>query len=120
MVRESGLPNLGVQLGNRQGLFGEDGDERILHFAADAAQFLDADQLAGLHRPHHGTWYQGVQGWPFRQEASIIPSVTDRFFRCAGGALHDQGGIAGDGSGEVLRKPGFGGAGNAEQEERLR
>ena len=44
--------HLGVEFGDRQRLLGEDRDQRVLHLGGHARQFLDARDLAVLHRAH--------------------------------------------------------------------
>ena len=44
-------------------------------------------------------------------------TLKPRFFASAGSALHDEGGIAADGGGDVFAHPAFGGSGQAVEEE---
>src|SRR5262249_47460338 len=66
-----------VEFGNRQSLFREDGYQRVLHIRGNARQFLDAGDLAVLHRAHQRTRREGLARWAFGEQAGVIPAVAD-------------------------------------------
>ena len=51
--------HLGVQLGHRQHLLGQDRDERVLHLRGHPGELLDPDQAPGAHRPVHRARHEG-------------------------------------------------------------
>src|SRR5690606_23730473 len=109
--------HLDAEFGHRQGLLRQDGDQRVLHVGGDAGEFLDAGQAALGHGGHDGAGHQGLLGGPLGEQAGVVPAVAHRFLGGARGALDQQGGVAGDGGGEVFGQPGLGGAGHAEQQQ---
>lgn len=52
--------DLRIEFRHRQGLFRKDRDQRVLHFTGNAGQFLDAADLAGLHRLDHRAFDEGI------------------------------------------------------------
>ncbi len=57
------------------------------------------------HRPHHRALDQRLPRRPLGQQPGVVPAVADRFLGGAGGALHEQGRVAGDGRGAGARTP---------------
>ena len=105
------------QLGDRQHLLAEHGDERVLHITRHARQLLDAHDGTLLHRPVHGRRHERAHTRPLGQQAGVVPAVANRLLRCAGGALHQHRRVATDGRRKMLADPCLGGTGQAEQEQ---
>ena len=106
-----------VEFGDGQGLLAHDGDEGILHVRRDPGELLHPNQAAGLHGPHHRPGHQRRAGRAVGEQPRVVPAVPQRLFRCARGALHHQGGGAGDGRRQVLAEPGLRRARHAEQQQ---
>ena len=53
----------------------------------------------------------------FGQQPGVVPAVADGLLGRARRALDEEGGVAGDGGGEMLRHPGLGRAGHAEEQQ---
>ena len=105
------------EFGDGQAFFGEDGDEGVLHVGADTGQFFDAGDFAVAHGAHQRAFDKRRAARPFGEQFGVVPAVAQRFFAGAGGALHDEGGIAADGGSDVFAHPAFGRAGQAVEEE---
>ena len=109
--------DLGVELGDRQHLLGQDRDERVLHLRRHAGQLLDAHQAAGAHRPVHRARHERRLARALGEQAGVVPAVAQRLLGRAGGALHEQRRVAADRRREVLADPRLGRAGDAEQQQ---
>ena len=109
--------DLGVELGDRQHLLRQDGDQGVLHLGGHAGQLLDADEAPGAHRPVDRAGHQRRLAGALGEQPGVVPAVAQRLLGGAGGALHEQGRVAADGGGEVLADPGLGRARHAEQEQ---
>ena len=69
-----------VELGDGEGLFGQDGDQRILHVGGDAGQFLHAGDAALGHGAHERAFDQRGAGRPFGEQFRIVPAIPHLFF----------------------------------------
>ena len=83
-----------------------------------AGELLDPHDRAALHRPVDRAGHQRGGARAFGEQPGVVPAVAQRLLGRAGGALHQQRGVAADRGGEVLAHPGLGRAGHAEQQQR--
>ena len=95
----------GGQLRHRDPLLRQQGNHRVLHLRGAARDFLEPGQGAGLHRSKDRAFDQRRLAGPLRDEHRVVPRIADLFFRRAGCALHDLGGVAVDCRGKVLGQP---------------
>ena len=74
--------------------------------------------MPSRHGAHHRAGHQRLAARAVGQQLGVVPAVADRLLGGAGGALHQQGGVAADGRRQMLGHPGLGRAGHAEQQQR--
>src|SRR5690606_23250589 len=106
-----------LQLGDRDVLLGEDGDQRVLDVAGGAGQLLETADRAGLHRRHDGRGDHRLPGLALGDDHGDVPRVLDVVLGGPGRALHHQGGVAADRGGQQLGEPALAGARVADEQQ---
>src|SRR5690606_4154592 len=101
-------PHFQSQFRYRHHFFGEDGNQVVLDNGRYPGQFFDPDDFSSSHGSEHSPWNQGILRWSVGDQAGVIPTEQQIFFRSSAAPLDQVRGVPADGSREMITNPAFG------------